>query len=168
MRARGMLTLAWAVLMAGVALRAGAAGPDGWTLDVADSSLLDNPAPCGQCVGGNPEVIKLVLAATGIAPRGEEGALRLEGDELRFSSSFNFRARLDGREYPVEGLGFADALAIEMRDDGDVAATLKAGGKAVSTYRRTMVSDSRMVIKVRHVGLRGPGSRETLVFRKDP
>ena len=54
-----------------------------------------------------------------------------------------------------------------MRDDGDVAATVKAGGKAVSTYRRTMVSDNRMVITVRHAGIRGAESREILVFRRD-
>jgi hypothetical protein len=30
-----------------------------------------------------------------------------------------------------------------------------------------MTSDNRMVITVRHIGLRGAGSREVLVFRKD-
>jgi hypothetical protein len=31
-----------------------------------------------------------------------------------------------------------------------------------------MVSDNRMVITVRHVGLRGAESREILVFRRNP
>lgn len=167
MRGMGKSAAALAAILGGMAVQAFAAGPSGWTLDVADSSLVDKPAQCEQCVRASPEVVKLILASTGIAPRGEERSLSLEGDELRFSSSINFRARLDGREYPVEGLSFADAVAIEMRDDGDVAATVKAGGKAVSTYRRTMVSDNRMVITVRHAGIRGAESREILVFRRD-
>lgn len=167
---RGMVVskAALAALLGGLAVPALAAGPPGWTLDVADSSLVDNPARCEQCVRASPEVVKLILASTGIAPRGEEQSLQLEGDELRFASSIRFRARLDGRAYPVEGLPFADALAIQMRDDGDVAATVHAGGKPVSVYRRTMVSDNRMVITVRHVGLRGAESREILVFRRNP
>jgi hypothetical protein len=168
MRGSGRSKAALAAVLGSMAVQAFAAGPSGWTLDVADSSMVDNPARCGQCVRASPEVVKLILASTGIAPRGEEKALRLEGDELRFTSNINFRARLDGREYPVEGLPFADAVAIQMRDDGDVATTVKAGGKPVSTYRRTMVSDNRMVITVRHVGLRGAESREILVFRREP
>ena len=167
MRSTGTSKAALAAILGCMALQASAAGPDGWTLDLADSSLVGNPAGCEQCVRASPETVKLIMASTGVAPRGDEQALRLDGDELRYSSNVNFRARLDGREYPVGGLAFADGLAIQMRDDGDVSATVRAAGKPVSTYRRTMTSDNRMVITVRHIGLRGAGSREVLVFRKD-
>ena len=59
------------------------------------------------------------------------------------TTSFSYTAKLDGKDYPVSGSDDFDAIAIKRIDDNTAVATLKKGGKQVSTARRVVSKDGK-------------------------
>ena len=109
----------------------------------------------------------VVLASTGVAPRGLERSLVLSGDELSLESEVRFKARLDGRDYPIHGLPVGDTIAIDMGDGDAVTSVIKAGGEKVATFRRSLSEDQRtMIVTARYYGDGGRVAREKLVFER--
>jgi hypothetical protein len=109
----------------------------------------------------------LVLASTGIAARGLERTLVLSGDELSLESEVRFKARLDGRDYPIHGLPMGDTIAIDTGDGDAVTSVIKAGGEKVATFRRSLSEDQRtMTVTARYYGENGRVAREKMVFER--
>ena len=148
--------------LAGAGPLAHAQEPAGWALNHDKSELA------ARAAAGAPSLpTGVALASTGVAPRGLERALVLSGDELSLESEVRFKARLDGRDYPIHGLPVGDTIAIDM-DDGDaVTSVIKAGGERVATFRRSLSEDQRtMIVTARYYGDGGRVAREKLVFER--
>lgn len=154
----GLTALACLVAIAG----AQAQEPAGWALNHGKSELAQRSG------SGAPALpTGLVLASTGVAPRGLEQALVLSGDELTFESEVRFKARLDGRDYPIHGLPVGDTIAIDAGDGDTVTSVIKAGGERVATLRRSLSADERtMIVTARYYGDDGRVARERLVFER--
>ena len=151
----GLAALACLALVAA----APAQDPVGWALNHQKSELAAHSAsalPTG-----------VVLASTGVVPRGLERALVLAGDELSLDSEVRFKARLDGRDYPIHGLPMGDTIAIDMGDGDAVTSVIKAGGAKVATFRRSLSADERtMIVTARYYGDDGRVARERMVFER--
>ena len=136
--------------------------PIGWALN------HDRSALAARSTAGAPALpTGIVLASTGVAPRGLEQALVLSGDELSLESEVRFKARLDGRDYPIHGLPVGDTIAIDAGDGDAVTSVIKAGGEKVATFRRSLSEDQRtMIVTARYYGEDGRVAREKLVFER--
>ncbi|MBU6379421.1 MAG: hypothetical protein KJS95_12945 [Gammaproteobacteria bacterium] len=146
---------------------AGAQEPAGWVLNVEKSAFADNRQELRSALGSIPAQAGLMLASTGVAPRGHEGALVLQGDELSFEADVRFKARLDGRDYPIAGLPVGDTIAINVGDGDEVTSTIKSAGNKVASFRRSVSADERtMVLTARYFGSDGQVARERLVFER--
>lgn len=160
--------LASALLLASLAAPfASAEKPTGWVLNAGKSALADPGDPVHATLRPKAVQTGLLLASTGVAPTGRESALLLNGDELSFDSEVRFRARLDGRDYPIHGLPVGDTIAIDLDDGDSVTSTIKARGEPVARFRRTLSADERtMIVTARYYGSDGRVSREKLVFER--
>lgn len=137
--------------------------PTGWTLNLDRSELTARTAVAGPATLPTG----LVLASTGIAARGLERTLVLSGDELSLESEVQFKARLDGRDYPIHGLPMGDTIAIDTGDGDAVTSVIKAGGEKVATFRRSLSEDQRtMIVTARYFGENGRVAREKMVFER--
>ena len=137
--------------------------PTGWTLNLDRSELTARTAVAGPATLPTG----LVLASTGIAARGLERTLVLSGDELSLESEVRFKARLDGRDYPIHGLPMGDTIAIDTGDGDAVTSVIKAGGEKVATFRRSLSEDQRtMIVTARYFGENGRVAREKMVFER--
>ena len=137
--------------------------PTGWTLNLDRSELTARTAVAGPATLPTG----LVLASTGIAARGLERTLVLSGDELSLESEVQFKARLDGRDYPIHGLPMGDTIAIDTSDGDAVTSVIKAGGAKVATFRRSFSEDQRtMIVTARYFGENGRVAREKMVFEQ--
>ena len=137
--------------------------PTGWTLNLDRSELTARTAVAGPATLPTG----LVLASTGIAARGLELTLVLSGDELSLESEVQFKARLDGRDYPIHGLPMGDTIAIDTSDGDSVTSVIKAGGEKVATFRRSLSEDQRtMIVTARYFGENGRVAREKMVFEQ--
>ena len=137
--------------------------PTGWTLNLDRSELTARTAVAGPATLPTG----LVLASTGIAARGLERTLVLSGDELSLESEVQFKARLDGRDYPIHGLPMGDTIAIDTSDGDAVTSVIKAGGVKVATFRRSLSEDQRtMIVTARYFGENGRVAREKMVFER--
>ena len=136
--------------------------PTGWALNHDKSELA------ARAAAGAPALpTGIVLASTGVAPRGLERSLVLSGDELSLESEVRFKARLDGRDYPIHGLPVGDTIAIDTGDGDAVTSVIKAGGEKVATFRRSLSEDQRtMIVTARYYGDGGRVAREKLVFER--
>jgi hypothetical protein len=141
--------------------------PAGWVLNLQKSALAGNRAELRAALGSIPAPTGLMLASTGVAPRGHEGALVLEGDQLSFEAGVRFRARLDGQDYPISGLPVGDTIAITVDEGNAVTSTIKSGGNKVASFQRSLSADERtMILTARYFGSDGRVARERLVFER--
>ncbi len=143
------------------------ADENGWTLNLERSELAAR-VPIGEGQQGLSEKARLMLVTTGIAPRGHEGHLAMKNNELSYSADLRFNAKLDGRDYPLEGLSNGDSIAIAVQEDDKVISTIKASGHKVATFKRSLGNDARtMIISARYFDNNGRVSvSERLVFER--
>lgn len=151
-----------ALLCVAAATGAHAQEPTGWALNHDKSERAVRTA-----MGAPALPTGVVLASTGVAPRGLERALVLSGDELSLESEVRFKARLDGRDYPIHGLPVGDTIAIDTGDGDAVTSVIKSGGEKVATFRRSLSEDQRtMIVTARYYGEDGRVAREKMVFER--
>jgi hypothetical protein len=162
----GVVSPALATLaLAALAPLAAAQEPAGWILNVEKSAFVENRETMQSALG--PVQAGLMLASTGVAPRGHEQSLVLEGDQLSFEADVRFKAKLDGRDYPISGLPVGDTIAITVGSDDEVVSTIKSAGAKVASFRRSVSADERtMVLTARYFGSDGRVARERLVFER--
>jgi hypothetical protein len=92
----------------------------------------------------------------------------MKNNELSYSADLRFNAKLDGRDYPLEGLSNGDSIAIAVQEDDKVISTIKASGNKVATFKRSLGNDARtMIISARYFDDNGRVSvSERLVFER--
>ena len=165
-RLSGLVSTALATLaLAALAPLAAAQEPAGWILNIEKSAFAENREAMQSALG--PIHAGLMFASTGVAPRGHEQSLVLEGDQLSFDADVRFKAKLDGRDYPISGLPVGDTIAIAVGSDDEVISTIKSAGAKVASFRRSLSADERtMVLTARYFGSDGQVARERLVFER--
>lgn len=162
-----MRFLALGAILVTLTIPAALAEGTGWVLNLEKSALVDDGHQVGDALGPVPAKAGLMLASTGVAPRGHEGALKLKGNELTFEAGVRFTAKLDGRDYPISGLPVGDTIAIELAGEDEVVSTIKSGGAKVASFKRSLSADERtMILTARYFGDDGRVARERLVFER--
>jgi hypothetical protein len=121
------------LLMIGGAIAAGtAADPVAgtWKLNTAKSTFSAGPALKSQTRIYSQSAQGITLNMTTV------GA---DGKETKSQTTY----KLDGTDYPVTGVAAYDSLSAEQVDSNTAEFTLKMGGKAIGTTRRTVSKDGK-------------------------
>jgi hypothetical protein len=72
------------------------------------------------------------------------------------TTTVEYPANYDGKDYPVEGSRDVDAVVLTRMDDFTSAATLKHAGKEIGVARRVVAPDGKsMTISYKGVNTRG-------------
>src|SRR5690349_5696167 len=142
------------LLVLGTGLYAADPAAGTWKLNLAKSKF--SPGPTSQSA-----TITYEETPDGIKRTGETVAA--DGSK----TSFEYTARYDGKEYPVTGSDLYDGISFKKIDDRTVTATLKKGGKVVSTARRMVSRDGKLLtITVTGTNAQGQKVRNVLVYDK--
>ncbi len=125
-----------------------------WKLDVAKSKYTPGPAP-------KSATITYEETADGIKRTGES----LDADGK--TTSFSYTAKFDGKDYPVTGSDLFDTIAPKRIDDRTVEATLKKSGKVVSSARRVVSKNGKMMtITSTGTDAKGQKTKNIAVYEK--
>jgi hypothetical protein len=143
-----------AMLTLGANLWAADAALGTWKLNVAKSKYSPGPAP-------KSATITYEEAADGIKRTGE--SMDAEGK----TTSFTYTAKYDGKEYPVSGSDDFDAIVLKRINDNTTETTLKKSGKVVTTARRVVSKDSKMMtLTISGTNAKGEKIHNTAVYEK--
>ena len=78
-----------------------------------------------------------------------------------------YSAKYDGKDYPVTGSDTLDAITIKRINDRTSQATLKKSGKLVSTARRSVSADGKMMtLTTTGTNAKGQKTKNTAVYEK--
>jgi hypothetical protein len=125
-----------------------------WKLNVAKSKYSPGPAP-------KSAAITYEEVADGIKRTGE--SVDAEGK----TTSFMYTAKYDGKEYPVSGSDDFDTIVLKRINDNTTEATLKKSGKVVSTARRVVSKDGKMLtLTISGTNAKCEKMRNTAVYEK--
>jgi len=110
-----------------------------WILNVSKSKYIPGPPPVGE---------KRIYAAEGHAMRVSIDSVDVNGNHV----SLRYLASDDGKDYPMSGLAFADAVAMRRISADTFDVDTKKSGKVIATTRveisnggKVMTLTSRMV-----------------------
>jgi hypothetical protein len=133
------------VLMSASALCAADASLGTWKLNVPKSTFKPGPPPVAETriyqaqQKGVKTTVKTVWA---------------DG----MSTTVEYPANYDGKDYPVTGSRDVDAVALTREDDFTSAATLKHAGKEIGVARR-VVSPDRKSMRITYKGVNTRGDK---------
>jgi len=119
-------------LLLGMTLSAADPSIGTWKLNAAKSKYTPGPAP-------KSATITYEETADGIKRTGE--SVDAEGK----TTSFQYTAKYDGKEYPITGSDLYDAITLKRINDQTAEATLKKSGKVVSHARRIISKDGKVM-----------------------
>jgi len=156
MKGRTFLSILVAVLWLAVSsdLCAADAAMGTWKLNVSKSKYTPGPPP-------KSATVKYEASEGGYKRTGES----VEADGKR--TGFEYTAKYDGKDYPVTGSELFDAIAVKRVDDNTVEATLKKGGKVVSSAKRVVSKDGKvMTITIRGTNAKGEKTNNVAVYDK--
>jgi hypothetical protein len=141
MRFQGLLL----ALLGASALWAADASIGTWKLNVAKSTFKPGPAPVAETrvYNAQPKGVKTTVKTTW-------------ADQL--TTTVEYPANYDGKDYPVSGSRDVDAVALTRMDDFTSAATLKHAGKEIGVARR-LVSPDRKTMTISYKGINTRGDR---------
>ena len=114
-----------------------------WKLNVAKSTFKPGPPPAAETriYQSRPEGVKTTVKTTWAD---------------RKTTSVEYPANYDGKDYPVSGSRDIDAVALTRMDDFTSAATLKHAGKEIGVARRVVSPDRKtMTITYKGINTRG-------------
>ena len=103
-----------------------------WKLNVAKSKYTPGPSP-------KSATITYEETADGIKRTGE--SVDAEGK----TTSFEYTAKYDGKDYPVTGSDLYDSITIKRINDQTAEAILKKSGREVSNARRVVSEDGKVI-----------------------
>ena len=82
-------------------------------------------------------------------------------------TSFEYTAKYDGKDYPVTGSDTIDMIALKRINDRTTEATLKKSGKVVSTARRVVSKDGKMLtLTITGTNAKGQKMKNIAVYDK--
>jgi hypothetical protein len=131
------------VLLSASAIWAADASIGTWKLNVSKSTFKPGPPPVAE--------LRIYKAQ----PRGVQTTVRTTWAD-RLTTTVEYPANYDGKDYPVEGSRDVDAVVLTRKDDFTSAATLKHAGKEIGVARRVVSPDGKtMTISYKGVNTRG-------------
>jgi hypothetical protein len=114
-----------------------------WKLNVAKSMFRPGPPPVAET--------RIYKAQ----PKGVQTTVKTTWAD-RMTTTVEYPANYDGKDYPVEGSRDVDAVVLSRMDDFTSAATLKHAGKEIGVARRVVSPDGRtMTISYKGINTRG-------------
>jgi hypothetical protein len=125
-----------------------------WKLNVAKSKYSPGPAP---------------KSATATYEENGDGIKRTgeSVDADGKTTSMAYSARYDGKDYPVTGSDAFDAITLKRINDSTNQATLKKSGKVVTTARRTVSADGKMMtLTIAGTNAKGQKMKNTAIYEK--
>ncbi|MCU1339580.1 MAG: hypothetical protein JWO19_5161 [Bryobacterales bacterium] len=131
------------VVLSASALWAADASLGTWKLNVAKSTFKPGPPPAAETrvYQAQPKGVKVTVTTVWAD---------------RLSTTVEYPANYDGKDYPVTGSRDVDAVALSRMDDFDSAAILKHAGKEIGTARRVVSPDRKtMTISYKGINTRG-------------
>jgi hypothetical protein len=125
-----------------------------WNLDLAKSQFYPGPAP---------KSFKRVFTATGDAFDMQITGVSPDGKPFSRHSVF----RLDGKDYPIEGAGPSDTMAVRRIDARHYDTMMKTDGKIVVRAATTISVDGSLFTQVLSgFGADGKATTTTMVLDK--
>lgn len=125
-----------------------------WKLNVAISKYNPGPPP-------RSATITYEETAGRVKRPGE--SVDVEGK----TTSFEYTAKYDGKEYPVTGSDLYDTITIRRINDRTTEATLKKSGKVVSKARRVVTDDGKaMTLTITGTDPKGKKMHNFAVYEK--
>jgi len=125
-----------------------------WKLNTAKSKYRPGPEPTSA-------TIKYEETADGIKRMGE--SVDADGNK----TTFEYTAKYDGKDYPVTGSDTIDMIALKRINDRTTEATLKKSGKVVSTARRVVSKDGKMLtLTITGTNAKGQKMKNIAVYDK--
>jgi len=125
-----------------------------WKLNTAKSKYTPGPPP-------KSATITYEETADGIKRTGK--SVDAEGK----TTSFEYTAKYDGKDYPVTGSDLYDAIALKRINDQTTEATLKKSGKVVSNARRVISKDGKvMTLTITGTNPKGEKMHNVAVYDK--
>jgi hypothetical protein len=125
-----------------------------WKLNVAKSTFRPGPPPVAETriYKAQPKGVKTTVTT-------------MWADRL--STTVEYPANYDGKDYPVSGSRDVDVVALTRMDDFTSAATLKHAGKEIGVARRVVSPDGKtMTISYKGVNTRGDLVDNVAVYDK--
>jgi len=143
------------LLMLGVASAWAADASVGtWKLNVAKSTFRPGPPPVAETrtYKAQPKGVKTTVTTVWAD---------------RLTSTVEYPANYDGKDYPVSGSRDVDVVALSRMDDFTSAATLKHAGKEIGVARRVVSPDRKtMTITYKGINTRGDKVDNVAVYDK--
>ena len=125
-----------------------------WKLNVDKSKYTPGPPP-------KSATITYEDTSDGIKRTGE--SVDAEGKTI----SFSYTAKYDGKEYPVSGSDLYDTITLKRINEHTIDATLKKSGKVVSSARRTVSKDGKvMTLTIAGTNGKGQKMKNVAVYEK--
>jgi hypothetical protein len=131
------------VLLSASGIWAADASVGTWKLNVAKSTFRPGPPPVNET-----RVYKA-------QPKGVMTTVKTTWAD-RLSTTVEYPANYDGKDYPVDGSRDVDVVVLTRMDDFTSAATLKHFGKEIGVARRVVSPDGKtMTISYKGINTRG-------------
>jgi hypothetical protein len=125
-----------------------------WKLNVTKSTYTPGPPP-------KSATITFEENGDGIKRTG--GSVDAQGK----TTPFEYTAKYDGKDYPVAGPDWNDAIALKRIDDQTAESTLKKSGKAVGNARRVVSKDGKvMTLTITATNSKGEKMHNVAVYEK--
>ena len=160
---RRALTLGIVVVVLGVVLGAGlerlsaqASDPriGTWKLNVAKSKYSPGPPPKSQT---------LTVEPSGQGEKVTSEVVNADGT----STTTQYTANFDGKDYPLTGSAIADMVSLKRIDARTTERTDKKGGAVAQTIRRVVSADGKtMNVTVKGKNAQGQAVSNVIVFEK--
>jgi hypothetical protein len=142
------------LLLGASAMWAADASVGTWKLNVAKSTFKPGPPPVAETriYKAQPNGVQTTVTTTWAD---------------RISTTVEYPANYDGKDYPVSGSRDVDAVVLSRMDDFTSAATLKHAGKEIGVARRTVSPDRKtMTITYKGINTRGDLVDNVAVYDK--
>ena len=124
-------TLLFAALAVNVAVAAADQHSGTWKMNPAKSKYSPGPTPKSVTVKVDADENNIKINADGTDADGSP-------------THVEYSAKLDGKDYPVTGLPYADAVSVKRIDTNTIQSTLKKAGQVVMTVTSTVSNYGKM------------------------
>ena len=124
-----------------------------WKLNVAKSKFNPGPAP-------KATTLKYEAAGEGLK-------VIVDAESDKGKAHWQYTANYDGKDYPVTGSPDSDSVSLKRIDRVTTEATLKKGGKAMTTNTRVVSADGKtLTITVKGTNAEGQAVNNVQVYEK--
>jgi len=134
MRTNRSVAFTTVLLLVGLALAVTATAADQhsgtWKMNPAKSKYSPGPAP----------------KSTTVKVEADEQGVKIDAEIINADGSpthVQYDAKFDGKDYPVTGIPYADAVSVKRIDANTVEATMKKGGQVTMTVTTKVSKDGK-------------------------